>query len=53
MKIKLEPDDDLPLGKMLSNPGMVIVDRSVFQEDNKYYPQVYLHECVYKSEEKL
>ena len=48
MKIRLESDDDLPLGKILSISGMIIVVRSVFHEDGKYYPQVYLHECLYK-----
>ena len=26
---------------------MVIVIRSVFNDNNKYYPNVYLHECLY------
>ena len=43
MKVKFESDDDLPLGKILSIPSMIIVVRSVFQKDSKYYPQVYLH----------
>ena len=47
MKIMFESDDDLPLGKLLNIPSMIIVTISVFQEDSKYYPQVYLHECVY------
>ena len=34
MKIILESNDDLPLGKILSIPVCVIVVRSVFQEDN-------------------
>ena len=50
MKIRFESDDNLTLGKILSIPGMVIVVRSVFQEDKKYYPQVCFHECVYKEE---
>ena len=53
MKIRLESDDDLPLGKVLGIPVMVVVTGSVFQEGNKYYPQVLLHECVYKSVDKL
>ena len=28
---------------------MTIVTRSVFQEDNKYFQQVCLHECGYES----
>ena len=53
MKISFESDDDLLLGKILSIPGMIMVVRSFLQEDNKYYPQVYLHECVYISVDKL
>ena len=42
MKIKFNSDDDLPLKKMVELQNMVIVVRSVFQEDNKYYPQLLL-----------
>ena len=37
MKIKFNSDDDLPLNKVV---------RSVLQEDNKYYPQVFLDEYL-------
>ena len=46
MKIKFSSDDNFPLGKILSLHNMTIVVRSVFQEDNKYYPQVFLDECL-------
>ena len=52
IKIRFESDDNSPLGKILSIPVMVITG-SVFQEGNKYYPQVLLRECVYKSVDKL
>ena len=48
MKIKFNSDDDLPLKKMVELQNMVIVVRSVFQEDNKYYPHFLLNECLYK-----
>ena len=48
MKIRFKSNDDLPLRKILSIPSMIIVVKSVFQKDNKYYPQVYSHECEYK-----
>ena len=35
---------------MLSNPVCIITFGSVFQEDSNYYPQVYLHECLYEYE---
>ena len=49
MKIRFESDDNLPLVKILNIPGMIVVVRSVFQEDSKYYLQVCLHKCVYES----
>ena len=43
MKIILDPnDDDLPLGKVLSFPILIIVVKSVFQHENKYYPQIHI-----------
>ena len=46
MKIKFNSDDDLPLGKRLNLHNMTIVLRSVFQEDKKYYPQVFSDVCI-------
>ena len=48
MKIKFNSDDDLPLKKTVKLQNMVIVVRSVFHEDDKYYPQFFLNECFYK-----
>ena len=48
MKIRLESDDDLPLGKILSIPVCVITVGSVFKNDSNYYPQAHLHECLYE-----
>ena len=48
IKIKFDSDDNLPLGKILSLHNMAIVVRSVFQEDSKYYPQMFLGECLYE-----
>ena len=36
MKIKINSDDDLPLNKQL------IIVKTVFEEDGKYYPQIFL-----------
>ena len=33
VKTRFESDDNLPLGKLLNIPSMMIVTRSVFQED--------------------
>ena len=46
MTIKFDSDDDLPLNKQLKLSPMTIIVRSVFEEDNKYCPQVYLDECL-------
>ena len=44
MKIKFN-SDDLPLNKQSEVPAITIVIRSVFEEDGKFYPQIYLGEC--------
>ena len=46
-KIELNLDDELPLIKMIEIHSMIIVVRSVFHENSKYYPQVFLLECLY------
>ena len=33
---------------MIEIPSMIIVLRAVFHESNKYYPQAFLDECLYK-----
>ena len=48
MKIKFNSDDNLPLYKTLRLHNLTIIVRSVFQEDNKYYSQVFLDECLYE-----
>ena len=49
MKIKFNLDDELPLNKILKLHNLTIIVRSVFEEDGKYYPQVFLGECLYAS----
>ena len=46
MKIKVNSDDNLPLNKILKLHSLTIAIRSVFEEDDKYYPQVFLGECL-------
>ena len=41
MKIKFNSDDDLPLNKQLKFHNMTITIRSVFEEDDKLYAQVF------------
>ena len=47
MKIRFNSNDDIPLGKILSIPVVMIVVKSVFQNDNKYYLQVYICQFGY------
>ena len=48
MKIKFDTGDNLPLNKPLKLRMLTIIVRSVFEEDGKFYPQVYLDECFYE-----
>ena len=48
MKIKFNSDDDLPLNKPLKFHLMTITIRSVFEEDGKRYPQVFLDDTLYE-----
>ena len=48
MKIKFSSEDDLPLNKQLKFHNMVITIRSVFEEDSKLYPQVFLDDTLYE-----
>ena len=48
MKIKFNSDDDLPLNKPLKFHNMTITIRSVFEEDGKLYPQVFLDNALYE-----
>ena len=41
MKIKFNPDEDLPLNKSLKFYTMTIIIRSVFDEGGKLYPLVF------------
>ena len=53
MKTKFNSDNKLPLNKTIEIPTMTIVVRAVFQENDKYYLQVFLDEflCKYKNGE--
>ena len=48
MKIEFNSDDDLPLNKPLKFHAMTIIIRSVFEEDGKLYPQVFLDDTLYE-----
>ena len=48
MKIKFNSDDDMPLDEPLKVPAIIIVVKSVSEEDGKFHPQIYLDECSYE-----
>ena len=48
MKIKFDSDEELPLNKTIEIRSIIIVIRAVFHENNKYYSQIFLDECLYK-----
>ena len=49
MKVKFDTDHNLPLNKKLNPHMLTIIVRSVFEEDGKFYPQLYLDDCLYES----
>ena len=48
MKIKFDNDNNLRLNKTLKLHNMTRIIRSVFKEDCKFFPEVYLDECLYE-----
>ena len=49
MKIKFNSDDDLSLNKKSKFFNLTTIVRTVFEEDGKCYPQIFLDECLYES----
>ena len=47
-RIGVNTDDDVPLNKPLKFPALTIITRSILQEGEKLYPQIYLDECLYE-----
>ena len=49
MKIKFNSDDNnIPLNEILKLHILIVIVRSVFEEDGKHYPQLFLNECLYE-----
>ena len=48
IKIKFNSDYDLPLNNPLKFRLMTITIRSIFEEDGKLYPQVFLNDTLYE-----
>ena len=47
-RTKFNSDYDLPLNQILKLQNLTIIVSSVFEEHGKYYPQVFLDECLYE-----
>ena len=48
MKIKFNTDDNIPLNKIFYFPTITIIIRSLTEKDYKYYPQLFLDDCLYE-----
>ena len=48
MKIKFNTGDDISLNKIIYFSTITIIIKSVTQKDDKYYPQIFLDECLYQ-----
>ena len=48
MKTKFNSNNNLPLNKPLRFHAMTIILRSVFEENGKLYPQVFLADTLYE-----
>ena len=46
--MKFNSDDELFLNKTIKIRSMTIVLGAAFHKNNKYYPQVFLDECLYQ-----
>ena len=47
-KIRFESNDNLPLNKPIKLRLLIIIIRSVFSEDGKFYPQLFLDDALYE-----
>ena len=48
MKIKFDSNDNLPLNKILKFRALTIIIRNIFEKDGKYYPQIFLDDCLHE-----
>ena len=48
MKIKFNTNENILLNKIIYFPTITIKIRSVTQKDGKYYPQLFLDDCLYE-----
>ena len=50
MKIRVDSHDDLPSNKISCFSVLDILRESVFQIEEKYYPQIHKNKCEYQCE---
>ena len=48
LKIRFKSSNDLPLSKRIKLHLLIIIIRSVFSENGKFYPQLFLDEALYE-----
>ena len=48
MKIKFNTDDNISLNEIIYFLTITIIIRSATQKDGKYYPQLFLDDCLYE-----
>ena len=48
MKITFNTDDKIPLNKIICFTAITIMIRSVTKKDDKYYPHLFLDDCLYE-----
>ena len=48
MKIEFHSDNNILLNKAMEIPTVTTVVTAVFHENDKYYPQVFLDECLHE-----
>ena len=48
LKIEFNSYHQLPVHKAIETPSMIKVVRAVFQENGKFYPQLFVDEYLYK-----
>ena len=46
-KIRFSSDIDLPLGTLIQFKMLTIIIRCIIKKDGKYYPEIYLDDCMY------
>ena len=49
MKIKFNLDNNLPLNKIPKFCILIIIIRNIFKKDGKYYPGIFLDDCLYEA----